>query len=98
MSGRTIGYARTATAADDITPQIEALREAGCEEVYTDPGLSGASVERPGLNRLLGELRQEDEVRVVSIDRLSRSVTGLMELGQTIRSKGASLTLLEAAE
>jgi hypothetical protein len=42
--------------------------------------LSGAQVERPGLNEALAQLRQADTLVVWKLDRLGRSVKGLVDL------------------
>ena len=36
--------------------QVEQLKQAGCERVFVDEGISGAKSERPGYTELLGGL------------------------------------------
>jgi Resolvase, N terminal domain len=59
--------------------QLDALKKTGCERIFTDK-LSGAQVERPGLNEALSQLRQADTLVVWKLDRLGRSVKGLVDL------------------
>lgn len=47
-----IGYARVSTDEQDTSPQIDALKLAGCERIYSEH-ISGKSKERPELERLL---------------------------------------------
>jgi DNA invertase Pin-like site-specific DNA recombinase len=49
---------------------------------YDDGGLSGASIERPALQRLLGDIRQGliEVVAVYKVDRLTRSLTDFAKI------------------
>jgi Resolvase, N terminal domain len=58
---------------------LDALNKAGCKRIFTDK-LSGAQVERPGLNEALSHLREADTLVVWKLDRLGRSVKGLVDL------------------
>ena len=51
---------------------------------FDDDGYSGATLERPALDRLLALVRngQVDQVIVHRLDRLSRSVRGFQRLAQ----------------
>jgi DNA invertase Pin-like site-specific DNA recombinase len=42
-----IGYARVSTDEQNLALQLDALRSAGCEEIFQDTGL-GADVSQPG--------------------------------------------------
>ena len=74
-----IGYARVSTRDQNLELQLDALNKAGCERIFTDK-LSGAQVERPGLNEALSHLREADTLVVWKLDRLGRSVKGLVDL------------------
>ena len=54
-----IGYARVSTADQYLNMQEYALKNTGCEEVYTDV-VSGAKTARPGLHSVLSHLRKGD--------------------------------------
>ena len=65
--------------------------------VYTDEGLSGAKGrdKRPGLDTLMKSVtrREVDMVAAWSVDRLGRSLTGLLDILQEMRSKNVDLFL-----
>jgi DNA invertase Pin-like site-specific DNA recombinase len=90
--GRTLGYMRISTNKEEqkFDRQERQLEFANCEKIYSDR-LSGAKRDRPELNQMLSDLQAGDTIIIVSIDRLSRSTKDLLEIVETIKSKGASL-------
>lgn len=82
-----IGYARVSTFEQNLDLQIDALKQAGCEDIITD-GISGSIAERPGLNKLQERLRKGDTVIVWRLDRLGRSLKHLMTWVSDIQERG----------
>jgi len=76
-----IGYARVSTRDRNLEMQLDALHKAGCKRIFTDK-LSGAQFERPGLKEVLSHLREADTLVVWKLDRLGRSVKGLVDRSQ----------------
>lgn len=74
-----IGYARVSTADQDLTLQMDALAKAGSEKVFTDKA-SGAKADRPGLAEALRFARAGDCLVIWNLDRLGRSIQGLIAL------------------
>ena len=89
------GYARVSTTDQDLTIQIEALTNAGCETIRQEK-VSGTSVQgRDELNTLLEFLREGDELVVTRIDRLARSVRDLQNIVFDLDKKGVVLSATE---
>ncbi|AGZ24993.1 recombinase family protein [Staphylococcus pasteuri] len=59
-------------------------------EVFTDAGISGGSLKRPALQKLLDSLDEFDLVLVYKLDRLTRNVRDLLEMLETFESKKVS--------
>ena len=95
MGGKLFGYARVSVASDADANNLENQRRvlADCEQVFEDVG-SGASWNRPGLNRLKGVLQTGDCVKVAALDRLGRSLTEVLELLGWLREKGVEIISL----
>lgn len=74
-----IGYARVSTQDQKLDLQHDALAKAGCEKVFEDK-LSGARDDRPGLRDALSHCREGDVLCVYKLDRLGRTMKGLVEL------------------
>ena len=60
------GYARVSTDDRNADMRLKALKSAGCKTMFTDEGLSGATVKRPALLRCLVGCRFEREQGVTS--------------------------------
>lgn len=55
-----VGYARVSTDDQNLDRQIDALKEFGCEKIFTEK-ISGTKKDRPELNAMLQFLRQGDQ-------------------------------------
>jgi DNA invertase Pin-like site-specific DNA recombinase len=90
-----IGYARVSTDDQSLDLQVAALNAMGCDQIFTDHGVSGAKFSRPGLDSALSTLQSGDTLVVWRLDRLGRSLRKLVELVDQLGSAGvqfASLT------
>jgi DNA invertase Pin-like site-specific DNA recombinase len=81
-----IGYARVSTEDQNLELQLGALKKAGCSKVFTDK-TSGAASDRPGWKEALSYLRETDTLVVWKLDRLGRSVKGLVDLVMNLESQ-----------
>ena len=89
------GYARVSTNDQDLTLQIDALKQAGCTVIRQEK-VSGTSMNgRKELNILLDFLRPKDELVVTRIDRLARSVYDLENLVHLLKKKDVTLKATE---
>ena len=59
---------------------------------YDDGGISGGTMERPGLQRLLADIREKliDVVVVYKVDRLTRSLADFAKMVEVFDSHGVS--------
>ena len=72
-----IGYARVSSKEQNLARQIEALKAAGCEKIYTDK-ISGKNFDRPEYQKMISELTSGDILIILSIDRLGRNYDEIM--------------------
>ena len=88
------GYARVSKNDQSLEIQIQKLKEARCEEIFTEK-VSGAKDNRTELNRMMEKLRKGDTVCVVRLDRLGRRMMKLIELINQFKEKEVSFISLE---
>src|SRR3954466_12551233 len=88
-----IGYARVSTIEQTLDLQQDALRQAGCEQVFTDH-ISGAKSERPGLTQALEFARSGDILVVWKLDRLGRSLKQLIEIVTELQKRNVGFRSL----
>ena len=74
---------------------MDALKDARCEKIFTDQGVSGAKVERPGLDQALGHVRKGDVLVIWKLDRLGRSLRHLLSIIEDLRDRGAHFASLQ---
>lgn len=79
-----IGYARVSTCDQNLDLQLKALKEAGCDKIFSDQGLSGTSRNRPGLTQALAALMPGDTLVIWRLDRLGRSLSHLIEMVKSL--------------
>jgi DNA invertase Pin-like site-specific DNA recombinase len=74
-----IGYARVSTMDQNLDLQTDALKLAGCEQIFTDK-ITGTKFERPQLSELKKILRAGDTIVVWKLDRMGRGLRDLINL------------------
>jgi DNA invertase Pin-like site-specific DNA recombinase len=96
ISGVLHGYARVSTHGQVTDRQTDALRLAGVDEahLYVDQ-LSGSTLRRPALDKLLAHLRPGDTVVIQSLDRLGRNTRQLLEWVDDLSDRGVHLRILQ---
>ena len=85
-----VGYRRVSSASQSLDRQ----ELDGCDKVFEEK-ITGAKRDRPELNRMLDYIREGDEVRVHSIDRLARDLRDLQSIIEQINDKDTTITFLK---
>ena len=91
-----VGYARVSTPSQSLDLQIRALKEAGCDKIFTDIA-SGAKTVRSGFKDAEMILRAGDTLVVWKLDRLGRSIRHLIESINDLKEKGVGFRSLQEA-
>lgn len=81
-----VGYARVSTHEQHLDLQLDALKDAGCEKIFTDK-ISGSKSYRDGLKQAMEFMREGDTLVVWRLDRLGRSLKQLIEIVNELSSK-----------
>jgi DNA invertase Pin-like site-specific DNA recombinase len=74
------GYARVSTAKQDYSAQVDALKAAGCERIFTEKASGKSTNGRAEFGRLMKALEPGDTVVVTKLDRLARSSRDLLNI------------------
>ncbi len=82
-----IGYVRVSRGEQNYEMQMDSLEKAGVEQIFKEKVGSTAKV-RPQFDDMLTRLRTGDIVVVWRIDRLGRSMLGLVKLMVEFRERG----------
>ncbi|MGH7733251.1 MAG: recombinase family protein [Gemmatimonadales bacterium] len=88
------GTARVSTRDQHPEAQEDALRAAGCEQIFIDRA-SGKLARRPGLDKALLVLRAGDQLVVTKLDRPGRSLEHLIALSRELQDRGVDPVVLD---
>ncbi len=92
-----IGYARVSSNTQDLNLQKQELLKAGCEKIFSE-SISGKDNNRTELIGMINSLRETDIVIVYKIDRIARSLKGLMEIVELLKEKKVDLVSLDSGD
>jgi len=82
-----IGYARVSSQDQNPDLQLDALKSAGCEQVFVEK-VSGSGLKaRPEWETCQRTLRKDDTLIVWRLDRLGRSLKDLVEIIQDLENR-----------
>ncbi len=92
------GYARVSTkgqaaAGNSLEAQVEELKKAGAEEVYSDV-FTGTTMSRPEFDKMRLRIRRGDTLIVTKLDRLGRSVSQASALITELIDEGITINVL----
>ena len=86
-----VGYARVSTTDQSLDIQLEALKNAGCEQIFSEQ-VSGTSKKgRTKLSECLKYLRKGDTLIITRVDRLARSMHDLQTIIYQLKNSGVNL-------
>lgn len=88
-----IGYARISTTDQNLDLQMDELKKAGCEKIFTDIA-SGAKTDRKGLQEVIDFARDGDVLVCWKLDRVGRSLSHLIETVTGLKDRGIGFRCL----
>ena len=97
VTGQKIGYARVSSKDQNLDRQLAAWKKEKVFRIFTDT-VSGSSTQRPGLDGALNYVRAGDQLIVVSMDRLARSLIDLHRLVDELTERGVSVKFLKEGQ
>src|ERR1700687_1613634 len=88
-----IGYARVSSKDQNLDGQLDMLKAATCQKIFSDK-TSGVSESRPDWDRLLEYVRPGDTVVVTELSRMTRSLSHLLILVEEFKKREINLVSL----
>lgn len=89
-----INYARVSTKDQKLDSQIDALKEYGCNRIFSEK-LSGRKYRRTELDKCLDYMRDGDTLVINKLDRLGRTTKQLIELCQHLENENIDLQIID---
>lgn len=92
-----IGYARVSSNNQDLELQKQELIKVGCKRIFSE-SVSAKDNNRAELMLMIESLRDGDIVIVYKIDRIARSLKGLIEIVELLNAKKVDLISLDSGD
>jgi DNA invertase Pin-like site-specific DNA recombinase len=92
-----VGYARVSSNTQDLELQKQELLKAGCEKIFIE-SVSAKDNNRNELIEMINSLRAKDVVVVYKIDRIARSLKGLIDIIELLKDKKVDLVSLDSGD
>lgn len=90
-----IGYARVSSVGQSLDVQLEQLKAAGCEKVFSEKFTGTTTKGRDQLTAALDYVREGDVLVVTRMDRLARSLVDLRHVVDRLNAKGVGFRALQ---
>ncbi|MEE0002090.1 MAG: recombinase family protein [Weissella confusa] len=87
------GYARVSSPDQDLTGQIDELKQMGCEKIYSEK-FTGTTMRRPRFMTLTRRLKAGDMLVVTKLDRFARTASEGIQLIDKLTAKGVRVNVL----
>lgn len=92
-----VGYGRVSSAGQSLDVQLDALRDAGCEKVFSEKQSGTNATRRVALQDALEFVREGDTLLCTRLDRLARSSNDLHNIIERLNAKGVKFRCLQQA-
>jgi DNA invertase Pin-like site-specific DNA recombinase len=92
-----IGYARVSSIGQSLDVQLDQLKAAGCEKIFSEKMSGRSAADRPQFALAMDYVREGDVLVVTRMDRLSRSLTDLRLTIDQLSAKGVGFKALQQA-
>lgn len=86
------GYARVSTRKQDLSAQVDELKQAGATVIYQEK-YTGTTAKRPEFDKLMKKVVAGDTVIVTKLDRLARNTEDALKIAKDLRSRHVILDI-----
>jgi len=90
-----VGYARVSTSSQNLGNQIEQLKIAGCEKIFSEKKSGKNEADRREFNIMMDFIREGDVLFITKLDRLARSVIDLQNISKSLEDKNVDLKVMQ---
>lgn len=88
------GYARVSSTGQDLTVQLNSLKDNGCDKIFKEKASGRDKDHRQQFNKLLDTVQEGDIIVVTKLDRFARSTKDALATIEQLNNKGVSLVVL----